>query len=586
MSGSACAKNCLRIVIKLPLWQSLHDYQMKNLPADFSAGLIVAVLLIPQAMAYAMLAGLPPVVGLYASTFPLIAYALVGSSSHLAVGPVAIDSLLTLVALQAFAEAGTEEFIALAAVLALLIGVIQVSLGAMRFGFIVNFLSQAVIDGFTAAAAITIALSQLEPLFGIDLPPAHNILHKVWLFLHNFHDIHWLTFGLALLSFFLLLGARAICKKFPMPLVLVIIATFASYYFHLAQQGIAIVEDVPTGLPSLFLPQIDLENIQNLAGSALTLALIGFIEAIAIAKAIASKADYRINANRELVGIGLANITAAFFRGHPVSSSFSRSAMNYEAGGSSIVASLITALIISLTLLFFSQLFYHLPLAVLAALIISTVYRLIDFSELRRLFSIKRRDGWTWLITFASTLLLGVQEGILIGIIISLIFFVWRSAYPHTAEIGYLAKERAFRNILRYPEAKTYQHTLMVRPDAALYFANMRFLENWLEEHLHEDDRYLLLDFSGVNDIDAVAIDTLYKLICDYQGRNISVHICAMKGPVRDLIAKAGWSSTIQQQIHHLSLGHLLESLKLAEVSKTTLNLPPKPKSATKPSQN
>lgn len=548
-------------MIKLPLWQTLRDYQLHNLPADFSAGLIVAILLIPQAMAYAMLAGLPPVVGLYASTFPLIAYALVGSSRHLAIGPVAIDSLLTLVALQAFAEAGTEEFIALAAVLALMIGVIQVSLGAMRFGFIVNFLSQAVIDGFTAAAAITISLSQLEPLFGLTLPPAHNIFHKLWLFLHHLQDIHWLTFNLAVVSFCLLLIGRRISKKFPMPLLVVIAATFASYYLHLAEQGITIVEDVPSGLPSLFLPQIDLHNIQNLASSALTLALIGFIEAIAIAKSIASKADYRINANRELVGMGLANITAAFFRGQPVSSSFSRSAMNYEAGGTSIVASLITACILSLTLLFFSQLFYHLPLAVLAALIISTVYRLIDFSELRRLFSIKRRDGWTWLITFASTLLLGVQEGILTGIIVSLIFFIWRSAYPHTAEIGYLANERAFRNILRYPEAKIYPQTLMVRPDAALYFANMRFLENWLEQHLKEDDRYLLLDFSGVNDIDAVAIETLHKLICDYQRRDITVHICAMKGPVRDLIAKADWEPELMQRVHHFSLGHLLEDL-------------------------
>lgn len=562
----------------LPIVDVLRHYRRMDFAGDLVAGLIVAVMLIPQAMAYALLAGLPPIVGLYASTLPLFAYALFGSSKQLAVGPVAIVSLITFSSIAPIAGEDVTLYLRLAALLALMVGLIQTGLGLLRAGFITNFLSHAVISGFTSAAAIVIGLSQLGQLLGVSLGSGHGVLALLWQVLARLGDIHWLTLLLGLASIGLLLllkGAwRSVGRYLPGPLLVVVLSTLLVYALNLEALGVRIVGAVPEGLPPLLLPNPAglawLEAMQALLPAALTISFVGFIESVAVAKALAAKNQDKIDSNQELVGLGVANLVAGMFSGYPVTGGFSRSAVNAQAGARTPVASLITAALIMLTLLFFTPLFYYLPRAVLAAIIMVAVYGLIDLQEARHLFATKAIDGWTLLLTFAATLLIGIEEGIVIGAAFSLLVFIWRSAYPHSTELGYLPESDIFRNVSRYPEARTFAHTLIVRVDASLYFANMTFLENWLAaaiQHKEQTDKlhYLILDFSGVNDIDAVALKTLATMMCLLEEDGVATHIANMKGPVRDLAKKAGWYQQFQGRISHVSLHYALSDLGLLQ---------------------
>ncbi|MEM7739101.1 MAG: solute carrier family 26 protein [Deinococcota bacterium] len=549
----------------LPLLKTLQTYPRSHLSGDISAGLIVAVMLIPQGMAYALLAGLPPVVGLYASTIPVLVYALIGSSKQLAVGPVAIVALMTLSGVSTLAEPGTANFIALATLLALMIGVLQLSMGLLRFGFLVNFMSHAVISGFTSAAAIIIGLSQLKHLLGVNLPRTHNVFELLWEAGQTLGEVNLIMLAIGGSSILILLLAKQVSKRFPTPLLVVILATLSVNLFRLDARGVAIVGNVPAGVAGFHLPRLDIASLQGLLPAAITIAFVSFMESIAVAKSIASKAKDNVDANQELIGLGLANIAGSLFQAYPVTGGFSRSAVNYQAGAKSPLASVITALLIVLTLLFFTNLFTYLPSAVLAAIVMVAVVGLIDVHEPVHLFQVKPTDGWSLVLTFVATLSLGIEVGILIGVSFSLLVFIWRSARPHTAELGYLPDVRAFRNINRYPDAQHYAHTLIVRPDAALYFANMGFLDNWLDSKLHENDdlRYLILDFSGVNDVDAVALNTLEALMLAYDQVGIATHLAAVKGPVRDLLTKAGWYTQFPDRLTHLSVQHAVDALEL-----------------------
>ena len=541
----------------------LRRYEREDLGGDFSAGLIVAVMLIPQGMAYAMLAGLPPVVGLYASTIPLIIYALFGSSRQLAVGPVALVSLLTLTGVSALAKPGSGEFVALAALLALMVGVIQFGLGLLRAGFVVNFLSHAVISGFTSAAAIVIGLSQLKHLLGVDLESTNSVFILLWDAAQKLGEVNLITLAIGLASIALLVLFRKIAPRFPAPLLVVALSATVVYVFGLQERGVSIVGDVPQGVPSFAMPAFGLDSVTSLLAVALTISFVGFMESIAVAKSIANREKYKVDANKELVGLGLANVAGSMFSAYPVTGGFSRTAVNYQSGARTPLASVITAVLIVVTLLFFTPLFYYLPNAVLAAIVMVAVYGLIDFMEPVKLFKVKKVDGWTLLITFAATLLIGIEQGILVGVAFSLALFIWRSAYPHTTEVGYLSEEDVFRNVNRYPEAQTFPNTLVVRVDASLYFANTAFWENWLNEAAFDrpDLKYIVLDFSAVNDIDAVALETLEVLMESLKEIDIEVHIAGMKGPVRDVVEKAGWTKKFGTDISHLSVQHALETL-------------------------
>jgi sulfate permease, SulP family len=547
----------------LPALTWLRGYQRSDLPADLVAGVTVAVMLVPQGMAYAMLAGLPPVVGLYASTVPLLAYALLGSSRQLAVGPVAIVSLLTLSGVSALAEPGSVEFTRLAALLALMVGVLHLALGVLRAGFVVNFLSHAVVSGFTSAAAIVIGASQLRQLLGVPLPGDASLPRLLWEAGARIGEANPYTLALGLGAIAALVAGRRVAPRFPAPLLVVAAATVLTYALRLHERGVAIVGEVPGGLPPLGVPGVDGGVLLALLPAALTITFVGYMESVAVGRSIAARERYRIDADQELNGLGAANVAAGLFSGYPVTGGFSRSAVNYQAGARTPLASVVTALLVGITLVAFTSLFRYLPSAVLAAIVMVAVYGLIDAKEPVRLFRLRRVDGWTLVLTFAATLLIGIEQGIVLGVAFSLLVFVWRSAYPHTAQLGWLARERVFRNVARYPEARTFPGILIMRVDASLYFANMAFLDRYVREHAvaPPDVRAIVMDFSGVNDMDAVAVETLEALIATLDGHGMELHVAAMKGPVRDITARAGWPEKYGSRIAHLSLQDALEHL-------------------------
>ena len=557
-------REVLRNMLKnwIPALDWLRNYKKSDLSGDMSAGLIVAIMLIPQGMAYAMLAGLPPVIGLYASTIPLIIYALFGTSRQLAVGPVAMVSLLVLAGVSTLADPGSDEFISLVLLLMLMIGVIQFLMGVFRLGFLVNFLSHAVISGFTSAAAIIIGLSQLKHLLGVSLEADKDIFKILFESITRISEINPITFTIGLLSILILISVKKYIPKIPGPLVVVVLSVLTIYLLQLHTLGVKIVGEVPQGLPTLSLPAFSLEAIIALLPIALTISFIGFMESIAMAKAIAAKEKYKVVANKELVGLGLANIGGSFFAGYPVTGGFSRSAVNYQAGARTPLASIITAVLILVTLQFFTGLFYYLPNSVLAAIIMVAVYSLIDVKEAKYLFKVKNVDGWTWVITFIATLAIGIEQGILIGVAFSLIVFIWRSAYPHVAELGYLPGENVFRNISRYPEAKVDPEVTIFRIDASLYFANMTFLEDKLCKQVAEipQTKWIILDLSGVNSIDAVAIHSLEDIIEQCKRDEIEFLFAGVKGPVMDLFKKANWGSKYGDKLNYLSIEQALKA--------------------------
>jgi len=551
----------LRSIVPAVGW--LRSYHRGDLPRDLSAGLIVGVMLVPQGMAYAMLAGLPPVVGLYASLAPVAVYALFGSSRHLAVGPVAIVSLVVLAKCSTLATPGSPEYVRIVLLLCLMVGALEVLLGLLRMGFVVNFLSHAVISGFTSAAAILIGLSQLKHLLGVPLSSHETIVSLVPDLARHLRHTHPATLAVGLASLAALVALRRILPRFPAPIAVVAVSIVLSYALGLAAAGVRTVGVVPSGLPAPTAPALDIQVAGSLLPAAVTIVFVGFIESISVAQLIATKERYRIDANQELKALGLANIAAALLSGYPVTGGFSRTAVNHQAGARTGLASLVTAATVLLTVLLLTPLFRHLPNAVLAAIVVVAVVGLIDLRTPRRLFGIKRASGGCLVLTFVGTLALGVEAGVLLGVAFSLGLFVWRSAHPHTAEVGFVEEEGVFRNIARYPEARTYPGVMILRIDASLYFANMRFLEDLLRERLHQkpDTRWVLLDFSGVNDIDAVAVETLERLMEGYGEHGIAFAFAGAKGPVRDVLARAGWTDRFGDRVRYTSLTHALQAL-------------------------
>ena len=548
----------------IPALEWMGSYKKSDLSGDMNAGLIVAIMLIPQGMAYAMLAGLPPVIGLYASTIPLIIYALFGTSRQLAVGPVAMVSLLVLSGVSLLAEPGTDEYISLVLLLMLMIGVIQFLMGVFKLGFIVNFLSHAVISGFTSAAAIIIGLSQLKQLIGVSLEADKNVFLILAETVQRAAEINPVTLAIGLGSIVLLIAMKKYVKKIPGPLVVVVISILAVYLLNLQALGVKIVGEVPSGLPSLSMPAFQLDAMIALLPIALTISFIGYMESIAMAKAIAAKEKYKIDPDRELVGLGLANVGGSFFAGYPVTGGFSRSAVNYQAGARTPLATIITAFLIILTLMFFTGLFYYLPNAVLAAIIMVAVYSLIDTKEAKYLFKVNKVDGWTWVLTFLATLLIGIEQGIIIGAVFSLIIFIRRSAYPHVAELGYLPEQKVFRNTKRYPEAKTDPEILIFRVDASLYFANMTFLEEQLSLRIAEkpDTKWVIFDFSSINSIDAVAVHELEVLMEQYHTANVEIVFAGIKNTILDVLKRADWDKKYSDRIRYMNIQEALSSIK------------------------
>ena len=546
----------------------LRTYKRQDLQGDSIAGLVVAVMLVPQAMAYAMLAGLPPVYGLYAATLPLLAYALLGTSRQLAVGPVAIVSLLVADACAGMINAGAtaSTVAALAALLALLVGGIQIALGLCRAGFLINFVSHAVVSGFTSAGAIMIGLSQIQHLLGVKMSSRHSALALFLEVLRHLGDTHLLTLFIGLTALAILLLARYRRWRFPVTLPVIAVAILLVWGFKLEEYGVRAVGVVPGGLPVWHLPDISLAGIRQLMPSALVIVFTGIMESVAVAKWIATREKYRIDANREMLGLGLANVVTGLFSGYPVTGGFSRTAVSYQAGARTPLAAVFTAALVLLTLLFLTPLFTHLPNAVLAAIIMVAVIGLIDFQEARHLFTVKKADGWTFVVTFIVTLSLGMDKGLLAGIAFSLALFVLRSARPRMAILGRVS-EHEFRDLCQYPDAVTEPMVLMLRFDASLYFANAGFVEERIRSQLVQKSavRWVLLDMSGVNDIDGVAVSMLTELMRDCASTGVHFAFAGMKAAVRDIVKRAGWENTPREQMFYANLMQALAALAKLE---------------------
>ncbi len=535
----------------IPALKWMSSYKKEDFRGDLIAGLTTAVMLIPQGMAYAMLAGLPPIVGLYASTVPLIVYALFGSSRQLAVGPVAMVSLLTAAGVGAIAQGGTEAYLMYAILLALMVGVMQFGMGLARMGMLTNLLSHPVLAGFTSAAALIIGFSQLKHILGLDLERSNHI-----------HEILMQAFGqigqtqvfaliIGVVSVAVLVGLKKYKPMWPRALAVVVVGTLAVWGFGLHEQGVAIVGDVPAGLPSFGMPRLSWDAMGELFPIALTIALVSFMESIAVAKKVAQRHGYEVEPNQELIGLGAANIVGSMFGSYTVTGGFSRTAVNDQAGAKTGLAAIVTALVIGLTLMFLTGLFYFLPKAVLAAIIMTAVFGLIDVKEAKHLWKVNRSELALMGITFVATLSLGIEEGILVGVGASMLWFIYRTTKPHVAILGRMPESTVYRNIERYPQVETVDGLLTVRIDSQFYYGNVTFLKDTLrqlEQQMRTPLKAVVLDGAGINQLDSSAETALHHIVEEYQERGIGFYFAAPKGPVRDMMKRASLWKTLGEE--------------------------------------
>lgn len=541
----------------LPIIDTLREYRPAFLQGDIIAGIIVAVMLIPQGMAYAVLAGLPPVYGLYASLVPLVIYALFGTSNQLAVGPVAMVSLLVYAGVGQLAEVGSPDFIRLALLTALGVGIVQFLMGVFKAGFLVNFFSHPVLSGFVSAAAIIIGLSQLGNLLGLSIDKSMPVYELPGYLFQNISNANPITAGLGIGAIALMIGLKKISKKIPGALVAVAVGIVLTVAFNWAEQGVGIVGEIPSGLPTFSVFDFQWSEVESLLPVILTIALIGYMESIAVAKNIASREGYKVKPNNELLGLGLANIVGAFFQAYPTTGGLSRTAVNYQAGAKTILASLFTVVLIVITVLFFTPVFYYLPMTILASIVMLAVASLFDFKEMKHLWHTDRKDFALLMFTFAITLFVGIKEGIIAGVLISLLVIIYKIAKPHSTELGRLGDTHVFRNIGRYPKAQVDDRFLLIRFDAPLYFANVEAFEEAIHSRLDERDtppELLVLDASSINMIDSTGVLTLQEMMEYLDERGIKFYLVGAIGPLRDKLNRAGLLSEDKEWSHFFDM--------------------------------
>lgn len=486
------------------------------LRADLVAGITVALVLVPQSMAYAQLAGLPPYYGLYAAFLPGIVAALFGSSRQLATGPVAVVSLMTASALEPIAGANPELYIAYAVMMAAMVGIFQLGLGFLRLGVMVNFLSHPVVIGFTNAAAIIIGTSQLGKLFGVSVERADHTYITVYnTVIEAFHNTHLETMLMAILALGIMILLKRFLPKVPNVLTAVVVTTVISWWFDFEEKGGKVVGIIPEGLPSISLPNLDFSIVTQLLGTIVAIAIIGFMEAISIAKAMAASTRQRLDANQELVGQGLGNLFSSMSQGYAVSGSFSRSAVNFSAGAKTGFSAVVTGAVVGITLLWLTPLLYHLPQATLAAVIIMAVVNLVKIEPIRHAWIVERQDAAVAIITFALTIIWAphLDKGIAVGVILSLMLFLYRSMAPRVAVLsrdpdGSL-RDADVRNL------QTCRNISLIRFDGSLYFANTGYFEDKILERvaLKPDLKFVIIDAEGINSIDATGEEMLSNLV-------------------------------------------------------------------------
>lgn len=539
----------------VPPAQWLKHYNKKDFTADLVAGLVVSIMMVPQSLAYALLAGLPPEMGLYASILPIFAYALFGSSRALSVGPAALIAIMTASFSSQFATPGTPEYNTIAILLALISGAILICLGVLRLGFLANLLSHPVISGFVTGSAIIIAMSQVKHFLGIEA--SGNSLAEILMSLStsisqtNFYS---LTIGVISLAglFWLKTYFKNILVAIGLnsyvagliaksgPVFVIIFATLAVTTFALVDKQVLVVGDIPSGLPALAMPDWSFELIRSLLPAAAILSLVGFIESVSIGQAFATRERQKINTNNEFIGLGSANLMAGFSGGFSVTGSFSRSAVNFEAGAKSQFSGVLAAFIILISLYFLTDIFYFMPNAVLAATIILAVTSLVDIKTIFSVWRYSKQDGIAMLGTIITVLIYGVDTGIIVGVSLSILLFLWHTSNPHIAIVGQIPGTEHYRNIERH-HAEVHPEILTLRVDENLFFANCRTLEEKVSQLMAErtEVKDVILMFTAVNMVDVSALESLESISESLKSIDVKLHLSEVKGPVMDKLKKS-----------------------------------------------
>jgi len=539
----------------LPILEWSRQYNRTSLTNDMMAAVIVTIMLVPQSLAYALLAGLPPEAGIYASIVPIVLYAIFGSSRVLAVGPVAVVSLLTASAVGQVAETGTAGYAIAALTLAALSGGFLVLLGLLRLGFLANFLSHPVIAGFITASGILIAMSQLKHILGVSAH-GHTLPEMVQSLAEHLDQSNLITLGIGVSAIVFLFWVRGNLKPLlnrmnlgPLltdlltkagPVFAVVATTLSVWGFDLAQDGVRIVGDVPQSLPPFTMPGFDLDLLQQLMVPAILISIIGFVESVSVAQTLAAKKRQHIDPNQELIGLGAANLGAAFTGGFPVTGGFSRSVVNFDAGAETPAAGVFTAIGLAIAAVALTPLVYYLPNATLAATIIVAVMSLVDFSILKKTWTYSRSDFIAVAATIILTLGFGVEVGVAAGVGISIILHLYKTSVPHVAEVGLVPGTQHFRNIHRY-DVETDPALLTLRVDESLYFVNARFLEDLVNHRVLDGGgvKNVILMFSAVNEVDFSALESLEAINERLKSLNVGFHLSEVKGPVMDRLSRS-----------------------------------------------
>ena len=550
----------MKLLQKIPLFKNLRFYTGKDFRYDLIAGLTISILLIPQGISYAYLAGLPPQYGLYAGLFPLIVYAFFASTPYLQIGPVALTSLLIISGIGQVngIEIGSENYVQLVLLTGLLVGILQLLLGVFKLGITANFLSKPVIAGFTSAAAIIITVSQLKDLFGIEVGQFkffHQKIHAIYLALTKMNPTASIIGFSSLLMMYVL---RKINRKIPSALIALVLGSFCTWFFELDAKGLQIIGAVDIGLPSFEWYMIDLPTLRSILPTVITLTIFGAVECMTISKAIASKdPKVRTKPDQEFIGIGLSKILGAFFQAMPSSGSFSRSAVAHDLSAKSSLVSLISASAVALVILLLSPILHYIPFAILASIIIISVMNLFELKEAKFLWTYHRRDFWNMAVTFLVTLIVGIQQGVLVGVVLSIIKVLMKSAKPHVAILGRLPGTTLYKNVDRFEEAVVPANMKIIRFDDELYFANAAFFVEKFKAFVRPNTKgikVVVLDASGMNGIDSVGIKAFEEVLDFYTARDIEFNVCGAIGPVRDILKKTGLMERLGSENNFLQI--------------------------------
>ena len=548
-----------------PILVWIKHYTYDDFASDTVAAIVVTIMLIPQSLAYALLAGLPPQIGLYASIIPLLIYSIFGTSNTLAVGPVAVIALMTFAVCSKFAQPGSSEFVSIAILLAAISGLILLLMGILRLGFITNFLSHPVISGFITASGLIIAASQLKHILGIN-GDGSNLITILSSILKNISEISIVTLFIGILSLFILYWSKKRFKSFLKnsnvneflsdlisrtgPIIAVIVSTFFVWIFGLGDNAVSIVGYIPKGLPEIKFPEITLNVFFELFIPALLISIVGYVETVSIAQTLAAKRREKIEHNQELIALGISNFGSGLSGGFPVTGGFARSVVNFDAGAKTPAAGAFTAIGIAFSTLFLTSLLFYLPKATLAATIIIAVLSLVDFKSVIKVFSYSKTDGLAMVSTIVVTLCFGVEIGIVSGVVLSLIMFLYRTSRPHIAKVGQVPGTEHYRNEDRHIVISSNK-VICLRIDESLYFPNARFLEDTIYKFIinNKKAKHIIIMCSAVNYIDSSALESLEFVNSRLNEAGVKLHLSEVKGPVMDQLKKTNFLDELTGEV-------------------------------------